>query len=180
MTGVETALIVGGLTAAAGAVIQNEAQSAQNSKIAEAARRTRATNRALARSSASESRASVARKFDALAGTARVRSAATGTAGSRTSMDRVRSLFADTDRSIGSVDSNLFATNAAIDSRFYNAMLQQGSTGLASLQGGLQGLQLGLSLYGAVQDASGPPTPTTLPNSQQMSAMQMAAFSMGP
>ena len=95
-------------------------------------------------------------------------------------MDRVRSLFADTDRSIGSVDSNLFATNAAIDSRFYNAMLQQGSTGLASLQGGLQGLQLGLSLYGAVQDASGPPTPTTLPNSQQMSAMQMAAFSMGP
>lgn len=180
MTGVETALIVGGLTAAAGAVISNEMQSEQNEKIADAANRTRETNRALSRKAASESRAAVARQFDALAGASRVKSAETGTAGSRTQLDRIRSIFADTDRQTGNVDSNLFNTNAQIDSRYYNAMLQQGNTGLASLQGGLQGLQLGLSLYGAAQGAAGPPTPTTLPNSQQMSAMNMAAFSMAP
>jgi hypothetical protein len=160
MTGIEGAIAVGLISAASSAVIASEAEDARNRSIRKAAEQERTTNRALARKSASSSRAALARQFDAMAGAGRVASAETGTAGSQSAKARTTSLFGDSEYQLGNVNQNLFNTQASLDTRRFNSYLSQGNSGLAAVQGGMAGLQMGLSLYqGAQNIANNNPAP---------------------
>lgn len=152
--GLTATLIATTLASSAATVIST---TEQNNAIERAAAREAETNRALAEAGASRSRAEVARNFDAMMGMSLATSAEQGTTGSQLETARATSLAGAASRGIENIGFDLFNTNTVIGSRQFNALSQRGNVGMAGIQGGLSGLQAGLSLYSGFENAQKTP-----------------------
>ena len=150
----------GGLTAALiattliSSVASYDAMDSQNQAIEEAARREAETNKALAQAGASRSRAEVSRNFDAMVGISLATSAEQGTVGSQLEAARTTSLSGAASRGVENIEFDLFNSNTIFGTRQFNALTQRGNTGYGAVQGGLAGLQTGLSLYSGIENAN--------------------------
>ena len=153
--GLTAALIATALSSAASVAIAEE----QNDAIEKAARREAETNKALAQAGASRSRAEVARNFDAMVGSSLATSAEQGTVGSQLETARTTSLAGAASRGVEDIAFDLFNANTMFGVRQFNALSQRGNVGMAGVQGGLAGIQTGLSLYNGFQNAQQTPTP---------------------
>jgi len=152
--GLTAALIATTLASTAASVTIAEQQ---NDAIEEAARREAETNKALAQAGASRSRAEVARNFDAMVGSSLATSAEQGTVGSQLETARTTSLAGAASRGVENIAFDLFNANTMFGVRQFNALSQRGNVGMAGVQGGLAGIQTGLSLYNGFQNAQATP-----------------------
>ena len=161
--GVETAVVAGLASAALSAKQQSDqasamgdATAAQNSAIGVAANQTRSNQMAQLDYSESVARDNISQQNTSALGALAASSAARGISGSRLAATLETNQTAKAGLQLEDLAVNTFLEERQIDVNYANALngrqsYQAPSQGLMLLGAGLQGLQSGLSVYGASQ-----------------------------